>query len=578
MRALDGRTSRRRGLSLQVAILMTLALFPLGMVSFYIANELVRETDRIAAISLMARLEAAVSGERQMLQSARGAGSALAVALTTGVDDPDGCDAILDAYVQARESVARAAVLDLEGRTICASDGSREDLGGSPVLMLGDGSDGTIFVPRSVGLPSVEVNQAAVTAMTPMFRDGARVGQLLISVPHRVARVVASTEDVVDVVTVNERGEVLAATGDPDALAMALPRGYDPAAPTGADGRIFVADGEDGIRRRYAAMEIVGDGVRAIGFQTLHEGLATIGPERWLLLLLPVLMWIVGMATAYYGMQNLVLRHIKRLRSAMRKFALGHRDGVSVDLSDAPAEIDSVGLAYNRMAMILTESQARNAQDIREKTILLREVHHRVKNNLQLISSIVNMQRREAVSEEARTMMDRVQRRVLGLAAIHRSLYTKPDEPTVDAALLVRQLIEEAVQAAGARLRGDVDLDLDLETLDLLPDQAVPLSMLLSEVVTNAFAHIGAVPGSRATMCARLRHLEDGAAELIIENTLVPGQGGKIGGTGLGERLIRAFTVQLAGALTAEIENDRHVTRLVFPVQTITHDSSQAVA
>ena len=70
-------------------------------------------------------------------------------------------------------------------------------------------------------------------------------------------------------------------------------------------------------------------------------------------------------------------------------------------------------------------------------------MHHRVKNNLQLIASIMNMQSRLTHSNEARRILADLQRRVRGLATLHRSLYTGPETTTIDAAELIRTLLND---------------------------------------------------------------------------------------------------------------------------------------
>jgi len=95
----------------------------------------------------------------------------------------------------------------------------------------------------------------------------------------------------------------------------------------------------------------------------------------------------------------------------------------SIGLRNAPGEIEELTGAYMAMTESVIRSEAELKDLVRQKEVLLRAAHHRVKNNFQLISSIMNIQLRSARSGEARDLLKNLQERIMSPATVHRGLY-----------------------------------------------------------------------------------------------------------------------------------------------------------
>mgnify|MGYP005811364587 CR=1 FL=1 len=150
-----------------------------------------------------------------------------------------------------------------------------------------------------------------------------------------------------------------------------------------------------------------------------------------------------------------------------------------------------------------------------EKTILLNEVHHRVKNNLQVISSLLNLQTRTA-PPEAREILADSQNRVKAMALIHQLLFERSDMARIDLSLYLERLTS-LLRDSVASDRRNVMLRFERAGTPLALDlhAAVPCGLLVNELVTNAVKH--AFPGNRAgTVTIRLDHLGDGTGTLTI--------------------------------------------------------------
>lgn len=150
-------------------------------------------------------------------------------------------------------------------------------------------------------------------------------------------------------------------------------------------------------------------------------------------------------------------------------------------------------------------------------------------------------------------MLQGLQRRVQGLAAIHRTLYTTTEMTCVDVAALADEMVSEVAALAGQGARA-VTVRRDLTPLQLYPDQAVPLSMVLSEMLTNAFKYVGRPEDAAARIDVTLKAAPDGRVELAVENTRGTPLGEELDNdsTGIGTRLMRAFVMQLDGVEEVE--------------------------
>ena len=266
-------------------------------------------------------------------------------------------------------------------------------------------------------------------------------------------------------------------------------------------------------------------------------------------------MWLGSLLVSMVAGELLVARHVRSLRRSVADFAGGDRRVTEVDMVGAPRELIELADSYGVMVDTILQDEASLEDMVHQKEVLLREVHHRVKNNLQLIASIMNMQIRQARSPEARDLMKGLHDRVMSIATVHRGLYQTSGLTDVRANELMDDILRQLVRMSAAPGR-QFALDLQLEPIRLTPDQAVPLALFLTEAVTNALKYARPVPSGSIRLSVALRSVDAGQAELTIANPADPRPEAAAdeGRTGLGAQLLAAFALQLGGTLTKGLD------------------------
>ncbi len=151
-----------------------------------------------------------------------------------------------------------------------------------------------------------------------------------------------------------------------------------------------------------------------------------------------------------------------------------------------------------------------------EREVLLQEIHHRVKNNLQVISSLINLQSRKLEAGENRDALEECRSRVQAIALIHEQLYQSSDYARVPFAEYAKSLAVSVFQAA-VHTVSNVRLELAVDNIALAVDQAIPCGLVLNELITNALKH-GFSDGRAGTIRVEFSKTAVGRVRLAVKN------------------------------------------------------------
>ena len=190
-------------------------------------------------------------------------------------------------------------------------------------------------------------------------------------------------------------------------------------------------------------------------------------------------------------------------------------------------------------------------QSLEEKEILLREIHHRVKNNLQIVSSLLSLPESEGGSSHLDRSMRESRDRIRSMALIHEQLYRSDDLARVDFAEYVERLLDSLVRSHGERGKA-VEFEVEVSSPPLELDRAIPCGMIVNELVANALEH--AFPGAPGRVRIAFENGRQGRLEVRDDGVGLP-DGFQAGATRtLGLRLVEALAGQLGGELRLETE------------------------
>jgi chemotaxis protein methyltransferase CheR len=194
--------------------------------------------------------------------------------------------------------------------------------------------------------------------------------------------------------------------------------------------------------------------------------------------------------------------------------------------------------------------------------ILLQELTHRVKNSLQIIAAMVSIEARSHKSGEGKAALERVSHRINALGHLYSKLSKADTVEAVDAATYLDDLCRDLIASVHKEGATSIVLETDIES-ELLPtDRAIPIGLMVNELVTNAVKY--AFPGeTKGTVLVTLKRVPGELHLTVADN----GQGvdARRADSGLGGRLVEGFAQQLGGQLKRESDSRGTTVRLILP-------------
>jgi PAS domain S-box-containing protein len=200
---------------------------------------------------------------------------------------------------------------------------------------------------------------------------------------------------------------------------------------------------------------------------------------------------------------------------------------------------------------------------LREKEVIIKEVHHRVKNNMQVISGFLQLQANYIDDPVAIDKLNESQQRVRTMALVHEKLYQSKSLGVINAAEYIKSLVADLLNSYSIETRVDVNVDVDDVSINL--DMAIPCGLIINELVTNSVKH--AFTGREVgKLNVILHHREDHTFVLTVsdDGAGLPADFETRSMASLGMQLVHVLTRQLGGELKTESQNGARFT-IVFP-------------
>lgn len=331
----------------------------------------------------------------------------------------------------------------------------------------------------------------------------------------------------------------------------------------GPDAAMFIAQGAADGERIYSVAPLVGDSVYVV-LSAPSKGILS---SAWLDplsgLVFPLLAFSVALLAVFWAADQAVIRWIVYLQRIADIYARGRFTVRPLQAEAAPPEIRQLAETLDHMAAAIVARDSTLQDNLTQKDDLLREIHHRVKNNLQVISSLLSMQERALSDPGARQAINDTRQRITALALIYRALYQGTDLRHADLRPFLEELTAQLMMAETAQ--GTVKVEVRADPLIIDPDKLAPVALFAVEAITNAQKHGLADHGGALTVDfkvegpdATLSISDDGGGLRPPLDTLEA--------KGVGRTLMTAFSRQLRGRTEMSINPAGGLTvTLVFP-------------
>ena len=556
----EGAPSGDRGWTLRqrLLVIITIALLPIAAVSIFQGVERVqRDTQDVRA---------------QLIQSARATAADADNVLTSGeqilramgalqdVREMSGnCDAILADAMIGVSYFTDLSRVDAQGNLVCAAVPLSKGINISkrPVFNAVKSAKGVVVGTQAVGLAS---GRPMIATQLPLHNpDGSFAGSVGITLDTQwfgyLLRAHPLPPDAVAVIY-DRNGAILATNNQgvaPSIVAAAGKGGF-------ADGVSLDARQANDVWR-FGNVALLGDTL----FVAFAQREAQLFGQTYLHVGIDFLLPIVMILFAWIAIWIATDRQVTQWIAYLRRIAIAYRSGhytIRPDLADAPSEFKQLGEAMSEMAEGIQDRDRRLRDSVNIKTVLIREIHHRVKNNLQIVMSLLSIQANQVKDPTARDALMQAQTRINALALVHRILNELEDQSTLD----LRQLLEELSRqiAEGIGNTKNVRVEVDVPHMVVSSNVAVAVALFTVEALTNIFKH--AFP-RQAQGVIRVKLKSDGEGRLKL-SIVDDGIGFSIDETGksVGSRLIRTFGAQLGGVSSVRSEAGKGtVVELIFP-------------
>jgi two-component sensor histidine kinase len=537
----------------RLVAVVTLALLPVLALSAWhaVAEQRQTEVHRVAAV--VAAADLAVARHRQFIESSRRLLMALctedAVRSSAGVDAAPSeigqCEAYLgNVLLMFGDEYAQALVTDAKGVARCSSMPAAVGLEFADREVFRLVRDTRKFV-IGAQVASRLAPRAVIPAALPLLQDGEFRGMCALDISLRTfADLVTSamTSDKIAVALVDRAGAPIG--GNPEA-ARTLPAATRLAAAIVGGQMAFRDYGEDGQLYQFRLRPLADTTIFVVAAAPIAEGLRLLLAD-WGGFTLVMLALGAALLAVWLGADRWCVRPLRHIREFADRVARGD------DLKLEPRrpwgpELASVGEGVKAMAEAIASREAELRAGLEQRDHMLREIHHRVKNNLQMISSLLNLQAGEIRSPRIRRFFGDAQNRVLTLSILHRHLYERSSWALVDFQQFISDLVRQISVGRRGPDRPQPRYHIRAPIMAVGPDIAIPIGLIVTEAVSSAlnrsFDSVSA-PEIRIEAADK-----SGMVELIVEDNGVGG-GGLLRTdvrAGFGITLIRGLAMQLGG-------------------------------
>ena len=429
-----------RSTGVKMFLVLTLALLPLGIIALLASLQAIRTADMEKEALLRVAVGQSARKLAAQIRSDMTATTLTINAFADGTADMSMCERIAT-FLRGPSGSSLFAIYDRKGRHICGSTGPTDDV---------------IGPERRFAPTTIELLPSAKRLLVRSFSDD----QSIVALRYYDRSMLDS---VTDPATALQNREIALERGQQKLLISTSPAALDAAT-------------------RSLTSRVMPYGL--ILRLTVRDPPPTL--TRTLMPFLPLVMWFAAAAVGWFVVNRLLIRPLVLLRRAVAAYRPGEVLEPLRRVRTPAQEISALGDTFRSITVEVATHEAEMEASLVRQTKLTREVHHRVKNNLQIIASLISLHARAAHEPEAIDAYASIQRRVDALSVVHRNHFAELED---NKGVAVRPLIAEL----SASLRGTAPaqarrfaIQVDCDTLHISQDVAVPVAFLVTELVELA--------------------------------------------------------------------------------------------
>lgn len=516
-RSAEGRPTLQSRVALRLALILLplCAAAEIAQYSHLLHTRSMREQVAVAAG------EVALTRQRSTLQEISVFLETAAAALPGEIGDAAACEDIFRRLLPHSRNVTSLHLFTLNGETVCRSPAPPAGGEGEAVPnWFGHALAAQQFViqaPESASAPDSSDQPPVMIATLPVFdREQRAAGLIAAHIPARFLSLLADEADIPDAAAIaiaDSSARILAqrSRGAPVEgwMPSSLMRGGE--LTTGS----FAHTGDDGTRRVYVIAPLPGNlfGIYAQEPADPSSGGRTI---LYFLLLFPLLIWLAASLLAGWAADHMVIEPLNKVRQAIRRYIAGD-DTARIERDDeAPAEVQALATKFNTLADVIHTRNEELRAAVDHQKALVREINHRVRNNLQVMNSLLSLQSRRAETPDQAAIFQDVQRRLNALGIVHSAFYQGEDLRSVDLANLLRDLCHSTEQQLSTEWGRPVVTMHCPEPVHALPDAALTLAFLVTELIAEAAPQLSPDGHPASRFDFELRPVEDGGSVLTM--------------------------------------------------------------
>lgn len=540
--------SRLRRLSLNQILLVAvlIALLPTALLSIYLSFSGRNQARELIVARLEASASATASFHRDSIEQ-------IAQRMRDYAQAPEvramaqGCDTILASGLAVPTTASNFARLNASGQLRCSAipTSAPMNVAGQRWWQEGRASGRLTFSGAQYGEIS---RRSIILAMLPVSDgDGVFDGAVVTAIDASwVQRILASTSqsDNVMVALVDGGGQILLAN-----------RAHRfPVRPDVAGQRVNAMRDDQGQEWLYASSAVWGDQLYILYAEPMVPLVAPLADQLRISVALPIATIILSCLAIWLAMEMFAARWLARLHSLIAQF---RRGDYAVDLgsfSTAPSDIARLAEDMHRMAQSIEQRDNSLRSSANARLALVGEVNHRVKNNLQMIMSLISLQSSRVSDPLAKSALDQIRMRISALALVYRLLYEEDSESeqgNVDVDRLMPLLVEQLhMSSQNSNAAITVEVAVGVRPVD----EVIPLAMFVVEVLTNAQRH--GFPGDRSgSILLSIAVLDGETMVSIVDNGV--GYRAEPVAREFGTTLIAAYAKQLSAAYTVDSDDEQ---------------------